>query len=645
MKSDSTSTSSIPNSGLATPKTSSLNDLLPDLDRLWNQTKGDPSICIAVLDSAIDQQHACFASSNLSIINTADSSDQLLSEHGTSVASIIFSQDVELQGIAPLCRGIGISIYAEKDQQLQPTSQMKLAQCIELAIAEGAEIINISGGQFSNSSVADLLLSKVLKKCQDKGILVVAAAGNDGCECLHLPAAEPSVLAVGAMDHNQQPSDFSNWGKAYQRNGLLFPGNNIPVAIFENKFSHKSGTSYATPIASGIVALLLSLSRQQNLSHTAQDIFHLLLQSATKCDANQQDNCEKTLVGTINIAAALQVILGDQLSPSQINNLKSSTSNHFINSNQTKEIMLENNQGIEVAEVNLSANIPTSLDQQPTAPETVSTNQGITPSCGENKSCGCNSGKSKAIENVYTIGTLSYTFQSTSRQNAFDQAMGDRKSINNAKDVISFLKKNPEKSEDLLWIVKLDETPIYAVHPVGGYVRETYEQLREALDDLHDGKIHRISIPGIIAGSVTLMNGLSVPVLVPVGHQMYGWKTTDIASEELSAGALGNFLDRIYYELRNTGRTPEERAINFAATNAWQAEQVFSSTAKEGMELLSIDVARSPICEPNSDCWDVKLTFFTPSDTDKAKLVFRFTIDVSYAIPVSIGEVRSWSTY
>lgn len=621
---------------------------LPGLNLLWEKTQGDASICIAILDSTIDEQHTCFSNANLSKVIEADSGNQLLSAHGTSVASIIFSQDQNVKGIAPKCTGVGISIYPEVDGQLASTSQMKLAQSIETALTHNADIINISGGQFSNSNVSDLLLSKVLKKCQEKGVLVVAAAGNDGCECLHLPAAEPSVLAVGAMDQAQQPSKFSNWGKAYQRNGLLFPGNNIPVAILNNQFDTRSGTSYAAPIASGVVALLLSIARQNNLAHTPQDIFQILLESATKCDVSTQQNCERTLVGTINIPAALQIVIGEQVSPNDLNNIESSASNHFINSNQTKEIMLENNQGIEVSEVNLSQTIPTSLDQQLTTTtlETAPLEEGITPSCGENKSCGCGSGKKQAPQNVYTIGTLSYTFQSMARQNAFDQAMGDKKSVNNVNDVVSYLKKNPANAEDLLWIVKLDETPIYAVHPIGGYAREVYEQLREALDDLDDGKITRISIPGVVAGSITLMNGLTVPVLVPIGHQMYGWKTTDIVSTELlKDGSLANFFDRIYYELRNTGKTAEERAMNFAATNAWQASAVFKKAIADDMELSSIGVERSPICEPNSDCWDVKLTFFTPSNTEKAKLVFRFTIDVSFAIPVTVGDVRSWSTY
>ena len=166
---------------------------------------------------------------------------------------------------------------------MQAASQLDLARAIGIAIDKGANIINISGGEFSNSGASETLLANAIKKCEEKGILIVAAAGNDGCECLHLPAAEPSVLAIGAMDENNEPSSFSNWGKAYKQNGLIFPGNNIHVASLENDaYTQKSGTSYATPIAAGVVALLLSYAKQHNLSLTPQDLFKTLLETATK---------------------------------------------------------------------------------------------------------------------------------------------------------------------------------------------------------------------------------------------------------------------------------------------------------------------------------------------------------------------------
>jgi hypothetical protein len=105
---------------------------------------------------------------------------------------------------------------------------------------------------------------------------------------------------------------------------------------------------------------------------------------------------------------------------------------------------------------------------------------------------------------------------------------------------------------------------------------------------------------------------------------------------------LRNFLNRIYYEFRNMGMTPQERALNFAGTNAFGSAETFSRQATNGMQLDEIGVEPSPICRPDSECWDVKIVFFNPDDTDQARTVARFTVDVSDVVPVIVGEVREW---
>jgi cyanobactin maturation PatA/PatG family protease len=181
----------------------------------------------------------------------------------------------------------------------------------------------------------------------------------------------------------------------------------------------------------------------------------------------------------------------------------------------------------------------------------------------------------------------------------------------------------------------------------------------------------RVSIPGLVDGNIHLMSGQEIPVIHPKGQAMYSWSTEALVkavigvppkkdARKSKAGGddakfvdfnqrqegLENFLNRVYYELRNFGLTSEDRALNFAATNAFNAQRVFEKSANSGLELDEISVEKSPICRPNSDCWDVKLTFFNPTKRmEEARRVYRFTIDVSYVIPVSVGDVRSWSVF
>lgn len=91
------------------------------------------------------------------------------------------------------------------------------------------------------------------------------------------------------------------------------------------------------------------------------------------------------------------------------------------------------------------------------------------------------------------------------------------------------------------------------------------------------------------------------------------------------------------------GQFAKDRALNFSVTNAFQAASSFSQAISTGMQLDSIEVEKSPFCRINSDCWDVKLKFFDPENGRRAKKVYLFTIDVSDRIPVTLGQVRSWS--
>lgn len=95
---------------------------------------------------------------------------------------------------------------------------------LPLGVNAGAHIINISGGQLTEIGEAEGWLESAVQLCSDNNVLIVAAAGNDGCNCLHVPASLPAVLAVGATDDLGRPLNFSNWGETYSNQGILAPG-------------------------------------------------------------------------------------------------------------------------------------------------------------------------------------------------------------------------------------------------------------------------------------------------------------------------------------------------------------------------------------------------------------------------------------
>ena len=70
---------------------------------------------------------------------------------------------------------------------------------------------------------------------------------------------------------------------------------------------------------------------------------------------------------------------------------------------------------------------------------------------------------------------------------------------------------------------------------------------------------------------------------------------------------------------------------------------MFSAALKDGLALDTIAVEKSPFCRLDSDCWDVRLRFFDPDNDRRARRVFRFTLDVSDLMPVTLGDVRTWT--
>lgn len=174
---------------------------IPGLSELQKRTQGSSDITVAVLDGVVDTSHPCFNSANLTRLPTLvqhQATAGQMSTHGTHIASLIFGQPkTEIPDIAPQCRGLLGPVFADDNRKL---SQLDLARAIEQAAENGAQIINISGGSLTDMGEAEDWLERAVSMCRDRNILLVAAAGNDGCDCLHVPAALPAVLAVGATD-------------------------------------------------------------------------------------------------------------------------------------------------------------------------------------------------------------------------------------------------------------------------------------------------------------------------------------------------------------------------------------------------------------------------------------------------------------
>lgn len=410
---------------------------LAGLTKLHRLTLGDPRICVAILDGPVDKSHPCFAGATLVDVETlvdpaADRGGALA--HGTHVASVIFGQPgTSVAGIAPRCRGLILPVFASAPQGgMILCSQIDLARAIELAIAHGAHVINISGGQLTPDGEAEPVLAGAIRSCVDNNVLLIAAAGNDGCDCLHLPAADASVLTVGAMDDSGQPLDFSNWGAAYRDQGILAPGRNVRGAAPGGGVTSKSGTSFAAPIVSGIAALLLSEQLARGMRPDPAAVRAALLESATPCDPSNGRDCRRFLKGAVNPDQALAILVKGE-SKMNIGNTLIDTSSATVVPSETvayerppaaPQIPAAPVQAAVIAAELAPQTAPSETVPLSAAPSPAVAASAVAPSdcgCGGGKTCSCGGGANctcgtpKTAQLVYALGTPRKEITSSTR--------------------------------------------------------------------------------------------------------------------------------------------------------------------------------------------------------------------------------------
>ena len=229
--------------------------------------------------------------------------------HGTAVCSIIFGRSDAVRGLAPDCRGLALPIFFRKgsDPETRPVCN-SIWRAPSASASSAASRSSTSVPVRSRDGRARLGIEQTLEAAIARRVLLVAAAGNDGCAFIHLPAGVESVLSVGALGCTGRPLETSNWAEPYRRNGLLAPGEGLPVATLDGGVTTGTGTSYATAVVSGVAAVLLSVAREEGARLDALDIRQILLESAAACELEGEGACDRYLAGTLDVAAALAMV-------------------------------------------------------------------------------------------------------------------------------------------------------------------------------------------------------------------------------------------------------------------------------------------------------------------------------------------------
>ncbi len=228
------------------------------MDQAWGLTAADhTSVKVAVVDTGVDAQHPDLSGRILTgkneLTNTTNTQDD--NGHGTMVAGIIaanMNNHRGVAGIAPNAQIVPIKVLDANGEGNDAT----IAQGIADAVTSGAQIISMSlGGIAFDAGLCDAVSSAV-----SANRVVVAAAGNDGDGEVEYPAACPGAIAVSATAHDGALTAFSSFGP---RVDIAAPGLDITSTIpgpspTSDTYATGSGTSFSTPIVSGVLALVAS---------------------------------------------------------------------------------------------------------------------------------------------------------------------------------------------------------------------------------------------------------------------------------------------------------------------------------------------------------------------------------------------------
>src|SRR5579863_3032233 len=234
------------------------------------------NVTVAVIDSGIDLKHPEFAGSMIAAYDALGSKEGP-HVHGTGVAGAILSH-ARLMGSAPAARILAIRAFGGAAGRAESTSYT-LLKALEYAAGQGSQIVNMS---FAGPK--DALIGRALGALADRGVVLVAAAGNAGPKSPPLyPGADANVIAVSATDAQDRLFAASNRGNYI---AVSAPGADIFLPAPNGQYQITSGTSFSAAYVSGVAALML----ERNSTLRPAELRAILMKTARDLGPPGQDD-------------------------------------------------------------------------------------------------------------------------------------------------------------------------------------------------------------------------------------------------------------------------------------------------------------------------------------------------------------------
>jgi subtilisin family serine protease len=237
------------------------------LTRLMELASGRPEILVGLIDGPVAMDHPDLANDNIrgipgELSGTCTTANSVACTHGTFVAGVLAARrDSSAPAICPDCTVLVRPIFAESTSagQVMPSATPdELAGAILDCARAGARVINVSAALVHSTLSSLARLEEALNQAASRGVMIVAAAGNQGVVGSTNITRNPRVIPVVACDLQGRPLDYSNLGNSISRRGLCAPGDHITSVGANGSPLTFSGTSAAAPFVTGAIALLWS---------------------------------------------------------------------------------------------------------------------------------------------------------------------------------------------------------------------------------------------------------------------------------------------------------------------------------------------------------------------------------------------------
>jgi subtilisin family serine protease len=228
---------------------------------------GRREVVIGLIDGPVATDHPDLMAENIRDISernsgTCTQADSLACMHGTFVAGILCAKKGSpAPAICPNCTLLVHPIFTETNSgkaDIPSATPEELAAAIVKTIDAGARVLNLSSALALPSSKGERKLVEALDQALGRGVIVVAAAGNQGMLGSSAITRHPWVISVVACDLLGKPISYSNLGSSIGRGGLRAPGDGVSSLGANGTPRIFGGTSAAAPFVTGAIALLYS---------------------------------------------------------------------------------------------------------------------------------------------------------------------------------------------------------------------------------------------------------------------------------------------------------------------------------------------------------------------------------------------------